>query len=280
MTRSILFLVVVLALLVASVAVEARHSRRQRPVVPVEKAPIRPHPEETADAATLALWAKVRGEMAARNYTRPTKAQLKELGYPTSPDDGVYGVDISSWVGESTWSCMIQSGYTFGIAREFQETCEVDPNGVHTVANAWASGISHMDVYLFPSYGCGTSAAGQVDAVISAMGGIPFGMIWLDIEDGGQGAAQDNYNWMMAALAEADSQLGGGRVGIYSSEYEWSQVMGGLTGPTNYPLWYADYDGNPSFGGFGGFGGWTSPNMKQFAGDSSLCSADVDLNWY
>jgi GH25 family lysozyme M1 (1,4-beta-N-acetylmuramidase) len=281
--RTLLIAALAVLLLVAvTVTVEARHSRRQTiPSIPLQRTTPRPHPADVADEATLKLWEKVRMEMAARNYSRPTKQQLKELGYPImSPDDGVYGVDISSWIGEDTWQCIIQNGYSFGVAREFQETCQVDPNGVHTVANAWASGISHMDVYLFPSYGCGTSAAGQVDATISSMGTIPFGMIWIDIEDGGQGAAQDNYNWMMAALAEIDSQLGSGRAGIYSSEYEWGQVMGGLSGPTNYPLWYADYDGNPNFNGFNGFGGWTTPNVKQFAGDSTVCGADVDLDWY
>jgi hypothetical protein len=26
------------------------------------------------------------------------------------------------------------------------QTCQVDPNGVHTVANAWAAGLAHVDV--------------------------------------------------------------------------------------------------------------------------------------
>jgi hypothetical protein len=35
-------------------------------------------------------------------------------------------------------------------------------------------------VYLFPSYGCGVSAAGQVDAAINAMGNVPFGTLWCE----------------------------------------------------------------------------------------------------
>lgn len=50
--------------------------------------------------------------------------------------------------------------------------------GVQTVANAWAGGVSDVDVYLFPSYQCGTSAAAQVDATIDAMGSVPFGQLW------------------------------------------------------------------------------------------------------
>jgi len=268
----------VLLLCVAGVAVEAGTRTVEQNGLP--------HPESVATPETLALWAKVRKEMEARNNTRPTRQQLYDLGYISkeemlqAPMDGAFGVDVSSWLGQSTWSCVKDKGYSFAIVREFMETCQVDPNGVHTVANAWAAGIAHVDVYLFPSYGCGVSAAGQVDAVIDTMGGIPFGQIWLDIEDGGQGSAANNYNWMMQALQHGEARLGPGKMGIYSSRYEWSQVMPGYNGPTQYPLWYANYDGVPSFANFPAFAGWSRPAMKQFAGDASLCGADVDLNWY
>jgi hypothetical protein len=36
-----------------------------------------PHPEEVATPETLALWAKVRKELEARNYTRPTNKQVR-----------------------------------------------------------------------------------------------------------------------------------------------------------------------------------------------------------
>jgi hypothetical protein len=45
--------------------------------------------------------------------------------------------------------------------------------------------------------------------------------------------------------------------------------MGTAKGPTDLPLWYAAYDGHPSFANFGSFGGWTHPSMKQFAGQNS-----------
>lgn len=43
---------------------------------------------------------------------------------------------------------------------------------------------------------------------------------------------------------------------------------------------YPDYDGVPNFNSFSPFAGWTSPAMKQFQGDASVCGADVDLSWY
>jgi hypothetical protein len=38
----------------------------------------------------------------------------------------------------------------------------VDTNSVPTVANAWAAGMTHVDVYLFPCYTCG-NPEGQVN---------------------------------------------------------------------------------------------------------------------
>lgn len=56
--------------------------------------------------------------------------------------------------------------------------------------------------------------------------------------------------------------------------------MGNWDGARFYPLWYPHYDGSPSYSDFVPFGGWTSPSMKQFAGDSWICNVEVDQNWY
>jgi hypothetical protein len=225
--------------------------------------------EESNDA----LFARIRSELEARNYSRPTKG-MGMLG------SGVFGVDVSSGVSTDTWKCIKSKGFDFAIIRGFQETCNVDPNSHATVQAAWAGGMAHVDLYLFPSYGCGKSAAEQMDETINNMGSTPFGTIWLDIESGGQGSASSNHQWMMDALAEGGKRIGASRLGIYSSQYEWGQVMGSLSGPTSYPVWYADYDGQPSFNGFLRFGGWTNPAMKQWSGNNNICGASVDQNWY
>ena len=106
-----------------------------------------------------------------------------------------------------------------------------------------------------------------------------LGQLWFDIETGGQGSYTNNYNWLKAAVDQAVAKLGHARVGIYSSRYEWSSVMGGYSGFESFPLWWATYDGQPGFGGFSGFAGWTSPAIHQFAGSQDVCGASVDLNW-
>lgn len=215
------------------------------------------------------MFARVRAELEARNYSRPQ-------GQP----NGHRGVDISAWAGSSTWGCLKQNGYTFGIVRNYMESCAIDPNGVHSVANAWAAGISHVDIYIYPSYTCGVSAANQVNSAIESMGSIPFGQLWFDIESGGAAGAGTDHAWLVAGVNQAVARIGASRVGIYSSKYGWSVAMGGYSRPGAFPIWYAHYDNNPSFSDWSAFAGWTSPAMKQFAGDASVCGFDVDLNYY
>ncbi len=42
---------------------------------------------------------------------------------------------------------------------------------------------------------------------------------------------------------------------------------------------YAHYDNDPSFDDFSGFGGWSSPSMKQYQGDQTVCGIDLDENF-
>jgi len=42
---------------------------------------------------------------------------------------------------------------------------------------------------------------------------------------------------------------------------------------------FALYDDQPSFKGFKAMGGWTTPTIKQFQGDKTMCRFGVDLNW-
>ncbi len=45
-------------------------------------------------------------------------------------------------------------------------------------------------------------------------------------------------------------------------------------------LWYAHYDKKQTFDDFKPFGGWTTPNIKQFNGDISVCGVGIDENFY
>lgn len=95
--------------------------------------------------------------------------------------DGIYGVDVSSYISESTFSCLINNGFDFAIIRAYRSICKIhllrflkimcnciapgspDPNASGTIKNAQAAGMKYVDVYIFPSPKCSKSAAEQVE---------------------------------------------------------------------------------------------------------------------
>jgi len=142
--------------------------------------------------------------------------------------------------------------------------------------------MAHVDVYMFPCFSCG-NPAGQVTSAINNLNSYQakFGMLWFDIEGpgtywGSNQAANANFFAAMAAQAKAM----GINFGVYTSASQWIPIMGGYTGGSAYPLWYAHYDGNPSFSDFAPFGGWSQPNIKQYQGSTNICGCGVDYNWY
>jgi len=58
------------------------------------------------------------------------------------------GVDVSSSVSQSDWSCLKQNGYTYAIVRAWRSTGSPDPAAPATVAAANAAGVA-TDVYFF-----------------------------------------------------------------------------------------------------------------------------------
>ena len=90
------------------------------------------------------------------------------------------------------------------------------------------------------------------------------GRVWLDIE-GKQYwvSSTENKNWYQELV---DSCAANGiRCGVYSSSSQWEEIFGSIsyTYGSDMPLWYAHYDGSPSFSDFSAFGGWKKPYAKQ-----------------
>lgn len=93
-----------------------------------------------------------------------------------------------------------------------------------------------------------------------------------------------NVAFLHKMVGAARSLLGADRVGIYASESQWAPIMCGDEGFSDVPLWYAHWDGQPSFAdyhqaGIGPFGGWSKPEMKQYHGSARTCGVNADLNY-
>ena len=107
-------------------------------------------------------------------------------------------------------------------------------------------------------------------------------MTWLDIEGAqywmGDYATNQAFMTQLVSAARETFPL----LGVYSSYYEWTSLFGDVnySPAADLPLWYADYDGVPSFADFKPFGGWHAPHVKQFKGDIETCGQNVDLDWY
>lgn len=115
-----------------------------------------------------------------------------------------------------------------------------------------------------------------------------WGMVWIDVETnpspGCSWSGHDaNSNCQFVADILNRVRAKGKTPGIYATRYMWQSIFGSFSAcpsVASAQLWYAHYDGSPSFSDFSSFGGWGKPNIKQFQGDTTLCGAGVDKNFY
>jgi GH25 family lysozyme M1 (1,4-beta-N-acetylmuramidase) len=103
-------------------------------------------------------------------------------------------------------------------------------------------------------------------------------MLWFDIEGAWSGTAAAHNEFIHGLITEANSL--GIRWGIYTSRSQWEPITGNTAQFGAPALWYAHYDGNPSFSDFAPFGGWSRPSIKQYVGNAQVCGAGIDKNFY
>jgi hypothetical protein len=195
------------------------------------------------------------------------------------------GVDVSQLFPVSTYQCMKSNGYSFAIIRGYCSYGGVDSNAVQGLKNAKAAGLI-TDIYMFPCRG--KSAQSQVDQMFAGIDQSLYGMIWIDVETnpstGCSWSGHDaNSNCQFLTDIINGIKAKGKHLGIYATRYMWQSIFGSFTAcpsVASQQLWYAHYDGSPSFSDFVAFGGWTKPTIKQYQGDTTLCGAGVDKNFY
>jgi len=200
-----------------------------------------------------------------------------------------HGVDVHDKVTLEQFQCLKGKGHNYAIIRAEGPGCKLDPYTVDNIKNAWKAGLKEVDIYIFPSLDCPLSANAQMKRILSSLetAKAPFGRVWLDIEQSGSKWSVDhrvNRKWIREAVSSLTALLGGKkeRVGIYTSKYGWSPVVGNWKGLSQHKLWYANYDSTSQLNDNlnGGFGGWAAGSgfMKQFNGDIKHCGVDLDFN--
>jgi GH25 family lysozyme M1 (1,4-beta-N-acetylmuramidase) len=199
-----------------------------------------------------------------------------------------FGIDTSmqtcmSGISLNDWNCLINNGFSFAIIEVWNGGYGYNINISNCVDDAWNAGMKHVDVYAFICLNCGYTASNAVSTIVTNLrnSNVNFGMLWFDVEQC-SGCWSTNYSSNVLFLQEAvsEAQKLGINIGIYSSKYEWSETVGNDDSFSNFPLWYAHYDDEPSFDdtSYYEFGGWTKPAMKQYYNSGPCFNVDVD--WY
>jgi hypothetical protein len=201
---------------------------------------------------------------------------------------GISYVDVYMFPcrGKSASDQVSQMMSNLGIAKSMVE----EPIPYHPQAKGMSAGsaddINDEDLGLEIESDFMTWRAANVDEGVS--NGSNFGMVWIDVEDNpSSGCSWNSYSdssncdYLNSLISAVKSY--GKVAGVYTSQYEWSSVMGSqgaCTSANGVQLWYAHYDNKASFSDYVKIGGWSKPAIKQYAGDVSLCGLGIDKSFY
>ena len=75
---------------------------------------------------------------------------------------GSKGVDVSTAVSKTAFSCLKQEGYELVIVRAYRSSGFPDRAATGNILNARAGGFQEVDLYMFPCPKCSQSASSQV----------------------------------------------------------------------------------------------------------------------
>jgi GH25 family lysozyme M1 (1,4-beta-N-acetylmuramidase) len=184
----------------------------------------------------------------------------------------VHGVDISVWSGRVT---------------DAEMECFWDHGVRHVIVGTQEIGIARQQMEMAIEHGMTVDAyvylmwdrdmRRQVEDALAFARSYPVGMLWLDIEQDPAGLGREALEDRIQTAAEA---CGDFPCGVYTGGWWWNAHMASSRIVEDLPLWYANYDGDPSIETYPSqrVGTWASPWGKQYAGDLDLCGIDVDLN--
>jgi len=205
------------------------------------------------------------------------------------------GIDMSSGIcssmNQTNWNCLRNQANNFAIIQTFSGGYGFNTKISTCVSEARTAGFLYVDVYAYICPNCvgNNPIATTMTTMINNLKTVNYGMLWIDIEEcGAPGTCWSATNFTANAdfiqTAVQTAINANVSVGIYSSEGEWSTVLGTTSRVVfpSVPLWYAHYDNVAAFSDttYYQFGGWTKPNIKQYSGSATQCSISVDLNWY
>lgn len=102
-------------------------------------------------------------------------------------------------------------------------------------------------------------------------------ILWVDCETSA-GDTGPNAEWLRRAKALVDNR--GIVLGIYTGAWWWQRYMEDTKEFADWPLWYANYNGQPGFSADELFGGWTLESGKVIGKQYSTVFVDRNIFQY
>lgn len=188
----------------------------------------------------------------------------------------IKGIDVSYWQGKIDWAKVKAAGIQFAVIREgYRKT--IDEKFIENVKGATAQGLTVM-VYHF-IYTDGASIKENAQSTVNnikAAGLVPAStMIFSDLEydtwtKNGEACTKERCSQYTKQYLEELKALGCQKLGIYANIDYWRNYYTDEL-KQKYPLWLADYAGNPDF----------TCIMQQYTSSGAVAgiSGNVDMNY-
>ena len=194
------------------------------------------------------------------------------------------GLDITQPTTDANFSCFSQQGATFVIVQGYLSHGGVNTNALQNLKNAKSRGFA-TDIYM--SNCPGKASYTQANELLNAISPSYFDTVWVKVEPNTSPGCSWTSNTPQANCQYLRSlinaiQARGVKVGIFSTPTYWRdafQNQAYCPEVANVPLWYGANDRSASFSGFSAFGGWSTPTVKMFYYNYTMCGQPTNLDW-
>lgn len=188
----------------------------------------------------------------------------------------IRGIDVSYWQGKIDWAKVKAAGIKFAVIREgYRKT--IDEKFIENVKGATAQGLTVMCYhFIYTDRASIKENAQSTVNNIKKAGLVPAStMIFADLEydtwtKNGETCTKERCSQYTKQYLEELKALGCQKLGIYANIDYWKNYYTDEL-KQKYPLWLADYAGNPDF----------TCIMQQYTSSGAVAgiAGNVDMNW-
>ncbi|KAF1751010.1 hypothetical protein GCK72_017562 [Caenorhabditis remanei] len=208
-------------------------------------------------------------------------------------NDASYGnaVDFSVPTSAAMMTCLKKAKYQVVFVRAFAPagSGSFDMNAVGTIRNAYTAGLG-IEVYMTPQPTSSNQGYQQLDILYNNLNnnGITVRAVWIQVTSPANWPNNPtaNVNFINSIVSRAKQY--GLTVGIYTSQYDWSQITAQWnTLSSDVLLWYwnvlgsgASGETKATFDDFRAFGSFKKASAKQYAQVETVCQLVVNRDVY